>query len=648
MSNFNLGLEYESMGQISSALGMYLRTANITNDNELAYVCLLKMGAIFIKLENRPFSTETTFQQAVALLPKRPEAYFLLSQHQERIGKNLESYLTASIALESCDFNLSPLKVDVGYVGKWGIIFEKAVTSWHCGKEDQARALFQTLIDIYWDQMDFSHRASVENNAIRLGCLPVHKTHKHYNKKYHSRLKFQFPGSDQIDRNFAQVYQDLFVLYLLKGKRNGCFLEVGGAKPFEGNNSALLETGFNWCGVSIEYDKNFADNYANERKQTTVLCTDALKINYDELIKNYYASPVIDYLQLDIEPAASTYEALLKIPFNKYKFAVITYEHDYYADVTRSYREKSRKYLTSMGYELVIGNVSPMENCSFEDWWVHPDLVDRRLIDQIKNANSNEVLIEEHFFENHPIIKKKEFDWGLFGKNKWLFNSIEKEFGDDTNYEKFFKVEKNDIVVDIGASVGPFTHSILGSNPTSVFCLEPHSELFKTLSLNLSKYSNIKLINKGISNVDGTVIFNGLFNDSVGSDYIGNDLWKKSEAALGITFDTFLKENNIQKINFLKIDCEGGEYEVFNETNFDWIKNNIDKIAGEWHLGDEILKNKFKKFRDLYLRTFKNHKVFFVDYHSNFFDVTNEIWSDNFVNECGWVNIYIDNRSITL
>ena len=60
-----------------------------------------------------------------------------------------------------------------------------------------------------------------------------------------------------------------------------------------------------------------------------------------------------------------------------------------------------------MGYELVIGNVSPMENCSFEDWWVHPDLVDRKLIDQIKNANSNEVLIEEHFFENHPIIKKK-------------------------------------------------------------------------------------------------------------------------------------------------------------------------------------------------------------------------------------------------
>ena len=61
MSNFNLGLEYESMGQISSALGMYLRTANITNDNELAYVCLLKMGAIFIKLEKLHIHKLLTF-----------------------------------------------------------------------------------------------------------------------------------------------------------------------------------------------------------------------------------------------------------------------------------------------------------------------------------------------------------------------------------------------------------------------------------------------------------------------------------------------------------------------------------------------------------------------------------------------------------
>lgn len=409
-SNFDLGLEYESMGQISSALGMYLRTANITDDNELAYTCLLKMASIFIKLENRPFSTETTFQQAVALLPKRPEAYFLLSQFQERIGKNLESYLTASVGLEVCDFVSTPLPADVGYVGKWGIIFEKAVTSWHCGKEDQARMLFQKLIDEHWNQMDDVHRSSVENNAIRLGCLPVDKTHKHYNKKHHSRLKFQFPGSDKIEKNFAQVYQDLFVLFLLKGKKEGCFLEVGGAKPFEGNNSALLETEFGWSGVSIEYDQNFANSYAAERKKTSVLCTDALKINYDELIRGYYASPIIDYLQLDIEPAGSTYEALLKIPFDKYKFAVITYEHDYYADMTRSYREKSRKYLQDMGYELVIGNVSPIENCSFEDWWVHPDLVDRDLIDRIKNVSSDHVLIEDHFFgiDTKPKTHHKE------------------------------------------------------------------------------------------------------------------------------------------------------------------------------------------------------------------------------------------------
>jgi hypothetical protein len=83
-ANFKLGLEYESIGQDSSAVSFFLRTANFTDDNELAYVCILKMAQCFDRLGNRTFSVETTMQQAQALLPKRPEAYFLLGQFQER------------------------------------------------------------------------------------------------------------------------------------------------------------------------------------------------------------------------------------------------------------------------------------------------------------------------------------------------------------------------------------------------------------------------------------------------------------------------------------------------------------------------------------------------------------------------------------
>jgi hypothetical protein len=84
---------------------------------------------------------------------------------------------------------------------------------------------------------------------------------------------------------------------------------------------------------------------------------------------------------------------MLKIPFDEYKFAVITYEHDYYVDVTRSYREKSREFLKNKGYILVVNDLSPDGISNFEDWWVHPDLIDESILskmlcvdDEIKKA----------------------------------------------------------------------------------------------------------------------------------------------------------------------------------------------------------------------------------------------------------------------
>jgi hypothetical protein len=77
--------------------------------------------------------------------------------------------------------------------------------------------------------------------------------------------------------------------------------------------------------------------------------------------------------------------ALLAIPFDDYKFAIVTYEHDHYVDMTNSYRSKSRRYMELMGYELVVANVGGNDFCPFEDWWVHPDLVDKETIQRFKS-----------------------------------------------------------------------------------------------------------------------------------------------------------------------------------------------------------------------------------------------------------------------
>ena len=47
-ANFDLALEYDKLGQSYTAISYYLRAANFTDDDTLAYTCLLKMATWFI------------------------------------------------------------------------------------------------------------------------------------------------------------------------------------------------------------------------------------------------------------------------------------------------------------------------------------------------------------------------------------------------------------------------------------------------------------------------------------------------------------------------------------------------------------------------------------------------------------------------
>jgi hypothetical protein len=131
-----------------------------------------------------------------------------------------------------------------------------------------------------------------------------------------------------------------------------------------------------------------------EQRKNKILCQDATKINYKNLLLENFEGNVIDYLQVDCEPSKTTFEILLDIPFDKYKFAVISYEHDYFVDMTETYRTKSRNYLKMMGYELVVANAAQDDKTPFEDWWVHPDLIDEetrnkfRSIQEVTNVGT--------------------------------------------------------------------------------------------------------------------------------------------------------------------------------------------------------------------------------------------------------------------
>jgi predicted O-methyltransferase YrrM/tRNA G46 methylase TrmB len=387
--NFDLGLWYEQQNHLAPALSYFLRASERTEDNLLAYESLIHGFFCYDRQGYREVSAQSMLHQALLVDPKRPEAYYLLSKYFEKKEDWLHCYMFADLGVQIANEINSPLQTNVGYPGKYGLLFQKVVSGWWWGKAQECRDILKDLVENYWDNMPEEYRKSVENNYSRLGCTKDSQNYIRYHKSQHHKLRHQFKNLEAIENNFSQVFQDMFVLSMTDGKINGTFLEIGGAEPYHNNNTALLEGKYNWVGVSVELNNDYANKYKTERPNVTLLHTDATKLNYAKVLKENFDTNIIDYLQLDIEPAKNTFEVLLSIPFDEYKFGVITYEHDYYVDITKSYRDKSRRYLKAMGYELVVNDISTDGVSTFEDWWVHPDLVSKEILDKMKDVSDN-------------------------------------------------------------------------------------------------------------------------------------------------------------------------------------------------------------------------------------------------------------------
>ena len=406
-ANFNLAYWYENQKHLSPACSYYLRCAELTKNEDLAYECLLRLYLCYYALSNRDYTCENLLKRALKLKPKNPEAYFFLSQFFERRKNWMDGYLYASLGLDLASCEPSKFNTSFEYQSKYMLIFQKAVCSWWYGKPKESRILLRKLKDEYGSQLNDGYSYLIQKNLSTLGSGSADESEVRYLKSNYD-LRFRFEGCDNLEKNFSQACQDLFVLAALDGKRNGTYLEIGSAHSFHNSNTALLEKDFDWTGVGIEFKQELADMHKADRKNKCIHA-DALKINYERLLDENFSSDIIDYLQLDIEPSKNTFEALLLMPFNKYKFRVITYEHDHYVDITGEYREKSRRYLKNMGYTLVFNDIAPNEGSNFEDWWVHKDLIDDSVFKNLSSYPIEEINLVENLMLKKKINKLENF-----------------------------------------------------------------------------------------------------------------------------------------------------------------------------------------------------------------------------------------------
>ena len=120
--------------------------------------------------------------------------------------------------------------------------------------------------------------------------------------------------------------------------------------------------------------------------------------------------------------------------------------------------------------------------------------------------------------------------------------------------------------------------------PCKIIAFEPNPKLVRTFS-EFYNGSIIELYQKAVSNQNGYTIFYENLDPGMSSIFqeVNNITRGDSYPVEIINFNDFIIDNNITNIDYLKVDCEGSEYDIFESIPSPFLKNNIKKVSIEFH-----------------------------------------------------------------
>jgi len=166
------------------------------------------------------------------------------------------------------------------------------------------------------------------------------------------------------------------------------------------------------------------------------------------------------------------------------------------------------------------------------------------------------------------------------------------ESGESFFIEKVLAPTNPKLCIDIGANVGDFSKEILEKTTASVISFEPLPPAFEILKKSVSVYGDrVAIENRGVGekaetleiHYDLDALSRASFSEDVKKvSYVSNEL--KVEVPV-ITLDEYCAENSITEVDFVKIDTEGFEAEIFKGAArvFGEIKPRFIQIEFNWH-----------------------------------------------------------------
>ena len=157
---------------------------------------------------------------------------------------------------------------------------------------------------------------------------------------------------------------------------------------------------------------------------------------------------------------------------------------------------------------------------------------------------------------------------------------ITKWFGDsgDHTLRIDYNLNEESIVFDLGGYHGEWSNIIFDKYKCNIYIFEPIKNLYENICQKFDNNNKIKVFNFGISDVNKKM-FISLQNDG-SSFYIKNENQLECEVK---SITDFLNENNINKIDLIKINVEGDEFKILPKILKDNIIHMFDNIQVQFH-----------------------------------------------------------------
>jgi FkbM family methyltransferase len=170
-------------------------------------------------------------------------------------------------------------------------------------------------------------------------------------------------------------------------------------------------------------------------------------------------------------------------------------------------------------------------------------------------------------------------------QNLWDAEIVREVFFEQP-YTRHLDLPREPVVADVGGYIGDFTlyaMKYLGARRVVVY--EPTEENFSLLHRNIALNGFEGRVTAVPSAVgpSGEIVLNVESRDA-GETHASSHLYADAERRriASVSLAELLDAHELDTVDLLKVDCEGGEYEIFPQTP-DRVFDRIRNIAFEWH-----------------------------------------------------------------